>query len=69
MNTSAIATEHILEVTRRAEDGDDFSVKTLCVLALFSEGWRPGDPDPTDTPPDGGGELIDFLAYRQARAS
>lgn len=58
------------ELQRRAECGDEFSLKSLAALALLAEGWRYGDPDPDDGGPDDGGcevvELADVLLRRAA---
>lgn len=57
--------EHVAELVRRADLGDQFAGKTLAALSLLNYGWRPGDPDPADGPDDdGGGEsVVDLSAY------
>jgi hypothetical protein len=69
--TSELFKAHVDELTRRVEEHDDvFAQKSLACLALLAEGWRYGDPDPTDPPPDGGcdvdddEDVIDLSAYR-----
>ena len=64
MSTSEAFKAHVDELERRAEGGDSFAAKSLAALALLAEGWRYGDPDPTDPPPDDGGEPINLAAYR-----
>lgn len=69
-SVSELYREHVLELERRAEAGDEFATKSLCALALIFDGWRPGDPDPVD-PDDGpgGGEIIDLSDYRMRFAA
>ena len=52
------------ELVAKAEAGDRLASRCLAALSLMGEGWRYGDPDPTDPPPTGGGELISLSAYR-----
>lgn len=61
-------TRHVRDLAFLAECGDVIAAKSLAALALLNDGWRPGDPDPTDTPP-GGGELIDLNEWRVKRAA
>ena len=64
--------EHVKELERRADVGDEFAIKSLACLVLICEGWRYGDPDPVDGPDDdpGGGEvIIDLSAYRMRLAA
>lgn len=58
------------ELMAKAETGDPLAARCLAALSLVCEGWRYGDPDPTDPPPDGGGEtVIDLSAYRAKLAA
>jgi hypothetical protein len=66
MTTSEHFTAHVLELEARALAGDEFSIRSLCAMSLLAEGWRVGDPDPVDTPPDDGGEVVNLAAYRRA---
>ena len=59
---------HVEELARRAVFGDCFAVQSLSVIALVASGWCYGDPDPTDGPGGGGGEVIDLQRYREAVA-
>lgn len=75
-SVSELYKEHIDELKRRAEAGDEFSIKSLCCLTLLCEGWRYGDPDPEDPDdgPGGGSEVdeenfIDLSAYRMRLAA
>ena len=52
------------ELVEKAEAGDMLAVRCLSALSLVCEGWRYGDPDPTDPPPSDGGEPINLAAYR-----
>lgn len=65
--------EHVAILVRLAEDGDEVAGRSLACLALLAEGWRYGDPDPSDGPDDdGGGEpcvVIELAAWRMARAA
>jgi hypothetical protein len=56
---------HVQELTRMMEAGDGFATKTIAAMALLMEGWRPGDPDPSDEGPDGGGgeKVVDLSAW------
>lgn len=62
--------EHVKELHRRADAGDEFATKSLACLALVCKGWRYGDPDPYDGPdddPGGGKNIVDFtLVWQQA---
>jgi hypothetical protein len=51
--------EHVDELERRALAGDDFATRSLAAMVLLKEGWRPGDPDPTDDDDPGGGEYVE----------
>ena len=62
--TSITFKAHIDELRQRAELGDQLAIRSLACIALVIEGWRYGDADPPDPPPDGGGEPIDLAAYR-----
>lgn len=66
--TSRLYREHVETLLAAAEAGDEIAAKSLACLALVCEGWRYGDPDPTD-PPDGGGEVIDLSAWRERLAA
>lgn len=69
MNDSELYREHVEELELRALAGDDFAIRSLACMALLARGWRYGNPDLTETPPDdgGGGENVFVLAdYRQA---
>lgn len=55
---SELYREHVDELLRRALDGDEFSIKSLCCLSLAIEGF------PTD---DGGGNVIDLSDYNTKR--
>lgn len=60
MTVATAYAEHIDELERRAIAGDDFAVKSLACMVLLKEGWKPGDPDPTDDDdPDGGERVFD----------
>lgn len=67
MSTLAqVFVEHISELERRAIGGDAFATRSLCAIVLMKEGWRPGDPDPSDDDPDGGerifhGNVVDLM--------
>lgn len=39
-------------LVRRMLDGEDEAARIVAAMALLIEGWRPGDPDPSDLPPD-----------------
>ena len=52
------------ELLEKAEQDDLFAIRCLGAMSLLAEGWRYGDPDPTDPPSDGGGEPINLAAYR-----
>ena len=52
------------ELLTKAAAGDMFAFRCLGAMALVCDGWRYGDPDPTETPPSGGGEPVDLAAYR-----
>lgn len=69
MTTSELFKAHVMELQAKAEAGDEFANKSLACLSLLAEGWRYGDPDPTDPDDPGGGELIDLTAYRLKRAA
>jgi hypothetical protein len=70
MTISELFKGHVDELLRRANSGDEFAGKSLACLSLLTDGWRYGDPDPTDPPPDGGGEpVIDLSAYRKRLAA
>ncbi len=63
--TSKAFKAHIDELRARAEGGDVVSIKSLSAIALLAEGWRYGDPDPSDDPPNCGGEsIVNLSAYR-----
>jgi hypothetical protein len=67
--TSRLYREHVERLMALCESGDENAARSLACLALVCEGWRYGDPDPTD-PPDGGGcEVIDLTAYRDKLAA
>jgi hypothetical protein len=51
--------DHVAELERRALAGDEFATRSLCAMVLLKEGWRPGDPDPSDGDGPGGGESIE----------
>ena len=61
MTTSEAYRAHVELLQDLAEQGDETAAKSLACLALLSEGWRYGDPDPL-APDDGpgGGEVIPF---------
>lgn len=61
--TSRLYREHVETLLAAAEAGDEIAARSLACLALVCEGWRYGDPDPTDPPDDGGGNVIDLSAY------
>jgi hypothetical protein len=69
MSTSQRYREHVDALLVMAEAGDDFAAKSLACLALICEGWRYGDPDPVDPPPDGGSEVIDMAPWLAQRAA
>ncbi len=69
MNTTDAFVAHVKDLQGRAALGDGFAIKSLAALALLSEGWRPGDPDPSDEPPDGGCEIIHLAEYRMELAA
>ena len=53
---------HVNAVLAKAEDGDDFAIKTLACMALLAEGFPDGDGD-------GGGEVVDLREWRQRIAA
>jgi hypothetical protein len=58
--------DHIEALERLALAGDELATRSLACMALLIEGWRYGDPDPVDSPPDGGGEVINLDLWRNA---
>lgn len=52
------------DLVKRGEAGDTLAVRCLSAMSLLCEGWRYGDPDPTDPPPSNGGEPVNLAAYR-----
>ena len=70
-SVSELYHDHVRELERRAEAGDEFALKSLCCLSLVCEGWRYGDPDPVDPgdDPGGGEEIIDLSKYRMRLAA
>lgn len=65
MSTSEAYKVLVDELVAKAEAGDALAVRCLSALSLVCEGWRYGDPDPTDDPPPSdGGEPINLAAYR-----
>ena len=64
-SVSELYHDHVRELERRAEAGDEFALKSLCCLSLVCEDWRYGDPDPVDPDDDpNGGEVIDDLQQK-----
>ena len=44
-----------------AEAGDVMATRSLCCLELLCQGWRYGDPDPSDDePPPSGGTIVEL---------
>lgn len=66
--TSRLYREHVERLLAAAEDGDETAARSLACLALVCEGWRYGDPDPTE-PPDGGCDVINLSAWRARLAA
>lgn len=64
--TSEQFREHIEQLERLAISGDELAIRSLSCMALLVNGWRYGDPDPTDPAPDGGGEIITLDDFRRA---
>lgn len=48
--------DHVDELTRMSDGGDELATRSLAAMALLAEGWRPGDPDPDNGPDGDGGE-------------
>ena len=69
MTTSEHYKALVDELLGKAEAGDLLAVRCLAALSLVVEGWRYGDPDPTDDPPDGGEPIVDLSAYRTRLAA
>lgn len=44
--------KHVMEIERRALDGDTFATKTLAVMVLLVEGFPEGDPGEPVFAPD-----------------
>ena len=69
---SASFKQHIADLILLSECNDIVAKKSLACLSLLSDGWRYGDPDPSDSPPDGGGEehpnVIFFNSLRRRAA-
>ena len=59
MSVASAYEEHITELERRALAEDEFAIRSLCAMVLLKEGWKPGDPDPSDDDPDGGERVFD----------
>lgn len=59
MTVASAYEEHVTELERRAIAGDEFAVRSLACMVLLKEGWKPGDPDPSDDDPDGGERKFD----------
>jgi len=68
MTTSEHFKAHILVLEAKALSGDEFAAQSLSAMALLVSGWRYGDPDPVDTPPDGGGEVVNLDYFRRIAA-
>lgn len=69
MTTSELYREHVEQLLLLSDAGDEMAAKSLACLALVCEGWRYGDPDPTDPGPDGDGGLPlpdNVLLFRRA---
>ena len=65
MSTSEAYKALVDELMGKWEAGDLLAARCLAALSLVCEGWRYGDPDPTDAPPSDGGEpIINLAAYR-----
>ena len=62
---------HVDALIELSDAGDCMATKSIACMALLAEGWRCGDPDPADPPPDdGGGEdaesnIIRFASVKQ----
>lgn len=69
MTTSEHYKALVDELLGKAEAGDLLAVRCLAALSLLAEGWRYGDPDPRDDPPDGGESVIDLSTYRMRLAA
>lgn len=69
MTVSQAYRAHIEELERRAHFGDGFAAQSLSAIALVASGWCYGDPDPTDGPDGGGGEVIELRRYLVAVAA
>lgn len=67
--TSRLYREHVERLVALGDAGDREAIRSLACLALVCEGWRYGDPDPTDGPPGGGGEVIDLRQYTDKLAA
>lgn len=63
MTVSEAFRQHVEELQRRSIFGDRFAAQSLSAIALVASGWSYGDPDPTDGPDGGGGEVIDLRRY------
>lgn len=66
MSTSEQFRDHIEALERLAMARDELATRSLACMALLANGWRYGDPDPTDPSPDGGGEIITLDDFRRA---
>jgi len=66
MTTSQQFKAHVLILEAKALSGDTFAAQSLSAMALLVSGWRYGDPDPVDTPPDGEGKVVNLDYFRRA---
>lgn len=60
---------HVELLERLAEAGDEMATRSLACLALLAEGWRYGDPDPSEGGPDDDGGLpapANIVQFRRA---
>lgn len=73
MTTSDDFRTHVEALEAKSIAGDEEAVRSLAAMALLISGWRYGDPDPDDTPPDDDGgidapdyNIVTLNDYRRA---